>query len=71
MKAAEVAIAYERPKLAVVANVSETDLAVRLMQAIEASRKVREVQVIEHEPVKQQVQEPLDHSGPFARFRRF
>jgi len=35
------------------------------------------VQVIEHEPVKQQViDEVLDHSGPFAqnskhRFRRF
>lgn len=66
---------YCHPKLAVIARVREDDLADRLMAALTASGKVingRAVQVIE--PPKADVAalvEPLDHSGPFARLRRF
>jgi hypothetical protein len=50
MKAAGMALPFERPKLAVVAQVSSEDLAERLMRALEASRRVSEarpMQVIE------------------------
>src|SRR5262249_37552373 len=79
MRAAQAAIAYEHPRLAVVARVREEDLADRMLRAIEATGKVinsRPVQVLEPpKPAEPQVVEPPDHSKPFAhdnksRFRR-
>jgi hypothetical protein len=79
LRAAIAALPFEKPKLAVVAQVTENDLAERLMQAIAASQQVREAQrmkVIEAPRVEpSQIHEPLDHSGPFTvdnktRFRR-
>lgn len=82
MRAAQAALPFEHPKLAVVARVSEEDLAERLMRALQASGKVinaRATQVIEGPKAEPQVieAEPLpDHGKPFAsdnksRFRRF
>ena len=64
MRAAQAAIAYEHPRLPVVATVRENDLADRLTNAIAASGKViegRPTQVIE--PPKADEAPPLpDHS---------
>src|SRR5262245_31617372 len=79
MRAAQAAIAYEHPRLAVVARVREEDLADRMLRAIEATAKVidaRPTQVMPlPKPAEPQVNEPPDHSKPFAhdnksRFRR-
>jgi hypothetical protein len=77
LRAAIAALAFEKPKLAAVAQIGEGDLSDRLDRAITASSKV-----IEHRPqqvveAKQVEAAPLpDHSKPFAhdnksRFRRF
>jgi hypothetical protein len=81
LRAAIAALAFEKPKLAVVATRREDDLAERLEQALQASQQVMNgqsrQQVIEAKPVVEaQVDEPPDHSGPFAqdsksRFSRF
>jgi hypothetical protein len=80
LKAASAAAPFCHAKLAVVANVTENDLAERLMRALEATHKVinaRPVQVIEASPVKKLEPEPLpNHGKPFAvdnksRFRRY
>jgi hypothetical protein len=81
MRAAGMALPFERPKLGVVVNVSGNDLAERLERAVAASDKVMNSQsrqkVIEHEPspVAGEPTEAPDHSAPFAsdlksRFRR-
>src|SRR5262245_56407317 len=80
LRAAVAAIAYERPKFAVVASVSETDLAVRMTRALEVTGKIIEGRATEvkelPKPIEAEQVEPLDHSKPFAvdnksRFRRF
>jgi hypothetical protein len=80
MRAASAALPFEHPKLAVIARVREEDLAEKLMRALQATNKVinaRPMQVIEAPKADAvQVDEPLDHSGPFAqnskhRWRRF
>jgi hypothetical protein len=79
MRAAGMALPFERPKLGVMVQVDGNDLADRLIRAIAASDKVingRPMQVIE--PPKADAGEPTeppDHSAPFAsdlksRFRR-
>ena len=71
MRAAQAAIPFEHPKLAVHAEISGNDLAEKLIRAIQASNKVmnsQSRQVIEHEP--KQADAVPDHSKPFARFRR-
>jgi hypothetical protein len=81
MKAAGMALPFERPKLGVMVQVDGNDLADRLLRAIAASDKVmnsQSRQVIEHEPTPVAAAsptEPPDHSAPFAqnakhRFRR-
>jgi hypothetical protein len=79
LRAAIASLSFEKPKLAVVANVRENDLADRLMHALQASGRVingRATQVIEPPKAEAtQVDQPLDHSKPFAqnskhRFRR-
>jgi len=80
MRAAAAALPFEHPKLAVVAQVTETDLAERLMQALAARAKAinaRPVQVIEAPKAEAGLPtaEAPDHSKPFAqnfksRFRR-
>jgi hypothetical protein len=77
IRAAQAALPFEHPKLAVVVTNREGDLADRLMAALQASQRVidsRPMQVIEHEPSP--VDEVPDHSAPFAqnskhRYRRF
>ena len=74
MRAAQAALPFEKPKLAVIARVREDDLADRLMAALTASGKVingRAVRVIEPPQVETEQVEPQDHSKPFARLRRF
>ena len=71
MRAAQAAIAYEHPRLAVVARVREEDLADRMRRAIEATAKVinaRPTQVLPPpKPVEEpQIAEVPDHSKPFA-----
>ena len=80
MRAAQAAIAYEHPRLAVVARVREEDLADRMLRAMEATGKVingraTEVKELPKAVEAEQVELP-DHSKPFAqdnksRFRRF
>lgn len=80
MRAAGMALPFERPKLAVIATGTANDLADRLMAALQASQRVidsRPMQVIEHEakPDAGETVEAPDHSAPFAsdlksRFRR-
>jgi hypothetical protein len=77
MRAAQAALPFEKPKLAVVTTVRADDLANRLLQALAASGKVinaRPVQVIE--PSKATPVDEVDHSGPFpvdnkSRWKRF
>jgi hypothetical protein len=70
MKVAEAALPYEHWKRSVKAEVNGQDLAEQLMRAIEATHKVfnaRPMQMIEPPKVEPtQVDQPLDHSGPFA-----
>jgi hypothetical protein len=80
MRAAGMALPFERPKLAVVVTNREGDLADRLMAALQASQQVmnsRPMQVIEHEakPVDAVPEPAPDHGKAFAsdlksRFRR-
>jgi hypothetical protein len=81
MRAAQAAIPFEHPKLAVVVTSREGDLADRLMAALQASQQVIEdrkmMKTIEHEakPVIETPTSPPDHAKPFAsdfksRFRR-
>ena len=73
------ALPFEKPTLAVTAQVSEADLAERLGRALAASGKIiegRAMQVIEAPKVEPAQIELLDHSKPFSyntkhRFRRF
>jgi hypothetical protein len=64
MRAAATAPPFEHPKLAVTAQVTENNLAERLMRAIEATQKVinRPVQVIEPPKVEPAQVEQPDHS---------
>src|SRR5262245_33450968 len=78
MRAAQAAIPFEHPKLAVVAQIGGSeDLAERMMRAIAESQKVLEARrleppkVIDATPVEVQVVDPPDHSKPFPRRRRF
>ena len=79
MRAAGMALPFERPKLAVVVTNREGDLADRLMAAIAASDKVinsqSRMKTIEHEPSPVDEVPAPDHAKPFAsdlksRFRR-
>ena len=80
MRAAQAAIPFEHPRLAVVATTSSDDLADRLQKAIEGTAKIintRPTQVLPPPKVIEAEPEPVpDHSGPFAqntksRYRRF
>jgi polysaccharide pyruvyl transferase WcaK-like protein len=82
LRAAIAALAFEKPKLAVVATKREDDLAERLEQALQASQQVMNgqsrQQVIEAKPVEPSVSEEAqpDHGKPFdmdnkSRFRRY
>jgi hypothetical protein len=80
LRAAIASLPFEKPKLAVVANVRENDLAERLMRALQASGRVinaRPMNVIEPPKVEAAPPDEIpDYSGPFAqnskhRFRRF
>jgi hypothetical protein len=85
LRAAIAALPFEKPKLAVVANIGgEHDLGAALTRAIEQSNKVldrREMKTIEATPIEtppinSETLPIIDHSKPFptnnkSRFRRF
>jgi hypothetical protein len=80
LRAAIASLPFEKPKLAVHAQITGNDLADRLMRALQATNKViegRPMQVIEPPKAEAvQVDEPPDHSKPFpvdskSRFRRY
>jgi hypothetical protein len=61
LRAASIAIEYERPRLAVTALVNGDDFALRLEKAIERSRAVR---VIEHTPPDEPSAESVKERPP-------
>ena len=73
LRAAIASLPFEKPKLRAIAVGNGNDLADRLIAAIAATNQVnnaRPMQVIEDptapQVVEAQVDEPPDHSGPFA-----
>jgi hypothetical protein len=66
MRAAAMALPFERPKLAVTATINGGDFAERLDKAIERSRNSRNGVVIEHQPA---IEHPASELGATLRRR--